>query len=57
MSKGFFQCLGESKISYMEHLYGIDLRSMAANKEPLLTDIVYKINIELGNIEKQDIDV
>lgn len=46
---------GEEKISYIENCYGINLKSMAAKKEPLTPEIIYRMNIGVGNLEIQDI--
>jgi hypothetical protein len=46
---------GEAKISYIENCYGIDLKIMAAKKEPLTPEIIYRMNMGIGNLENQDI--
>ncbi len=47
---------GESKVRYIEHLYDINLTDMATNGSPLLTEVVYRMNIGVGNLEIQDIN-
>lgn len=43
---------GKEKVDYIAHLYRINLEA----EGPLTTEIVYRMNIGMGNIEKQDLD-
>lgn len=43
---------GKEKVDYVAYLYKIDLNAVAA----LTPEIVYRMNIGMGNIEKQDLD-
>ncbi len=52
--KGYLEFMSEEygieKINYILHLYQIDL------KGPLTPEIIYRMNIGVGNLEKQDLD-
>lgn len=43
---------GKEKVEYITHLYRIDLNAAA----PLTPEIVYRMNIGVGNLEKQDLN-
>lgn len=47
-----FKEYGREKIEYIAHHYRIDLNA----KAPLTPEIVYRINIGVGNLEKQDLE-
>lgn len=48
-----FKEYGKKKIEYIAHLYRIDLYS----KGPLTPEIIYRMNIGVGNLEKQDVEL
>src|SRR5262249_30889961 len=50
------QTYGQEKINYIQKTYGIDLEGMQKRGEHLTPEIVYRINIGVGNIESHDID-
>lgn len=46
---------GKEKIGYIEKCYGIHLEEMAKKGESLTPEIIYRMNIGLGNLENQDV--
>ena len=46
---------GEEKVAHIEHLFGVDLREMAAGREPLTPELVYRINMGTSLVEIQDV--
>lgn len=47
---------GEAKIQYIEKCYGIDFDKIISHQDPLTPEIIYRVNIGLGNLEIQEVE-
>lgn len=50
--KALIKAFGKDKVKHTAYLYHIDL----SNNQPLTPEIIYRMNIGMGSLEKQDLD-